>query len=133
MRYPLGLAAAMLALAVVIVAIVWWFDHLRHVQQEADIAIGGVGERAIPIMLANGCAGCHTIQGVPGAQGLVGPKLDSTLNERLYLGGSVPNTSQNMVRWIRFSRQLDPHTAMPSTGISEQDARDIAAYLYALR
>jgi cytochrome c1 len=38
-----------------------------------------------------------------------------------------------MVQWIRFSRQLDPHTAMPSTGISEQDARDIAAYLYALR
>jgi mono/diheme cytochrome c family protein len=77
MRYPLGLAAAILVLMVLIVAIVWWFDHRRQVQQEANVATGGVGERAIPIMLANGCAGCHTIQGVPSAQGLVGPKLDS--------------------------------------------------------
>ena len=83
-------------------------------------------------MLANGCAGCHTIPGVPGAQGLVGPRLDGTLAQRVYIGGSLPNTPANLIRWLRASREVDPRTAMPSTHISEQDARDVAAYLYAL-
>jgi mono/diheme cytochrome c family protein len=84
-------------------------------------------------MLANGCAGCHTISGVPSAQGKVGPPLDSSLSQKVYLAGNVPNNLENMIDWLRFSRRIDPHTAMPSTGISEQEARDVAAYLYALR
>ncbi|MBS7700027.1 MULTISPECIES: c-type cytochrome [unclassified Chelatococcus] len=98
-----------------------------------DVATGGVGGRAIPIMRANGCAACHTIAGVPGARGLVGPRLDATLSSRIYLAGVLPNNTENMVRWLRSARAIAPHTAMPSTGISEQEARDVAAYLYALR
>ena len=79
------------------------------------------------------CAGCHTISGVPGAQGLVGPSLDATLPTKLYIGGSLPNTPANLIRWIRAAREVSPHTAMPSTGIAEQDARDVAAYLYGLK
>ncbi|MBZ9966722.1 hypothetical protein [Mesorhizobium sp. BR1-1-2] len=40
-------------------ALALWADRVRRVQQEADAATGGVGARAVPIMLANGCAGCH--------------------------------------------------------------------------
>jgi mono/diheme cytochrome c family protein len=104
-----------------------WVEH------RIDTATGGVGGRAVPIMRANGCGGCHTIAGVPGAEGLVGPRLDASLSSRIYLAGAVPNDRQNMIRWLRSSRELVPHTAMPSTGMSEQDARDVAAYLYALR
>ncbi|MBZ9853245.1 c-type cytochrome, partial [Mesorhizobium sp. CA13] len=99
----------------------------------ADAATGGVGARAVPIMLANGCAGCHTITGVPGAVGHVGPRLDASLSDRIYIGGVLANNPENMIRWIRSARDINPHTAMPSTGITEQQARDIAAYLYALR
>jgi hypothetical protein len=28
---------------------------------------------------------------------------------------------------------VEPHTAMPEMGVTEQDSRDIAAYLYTLR
>jgi cytochrome c1 len=70
---------------------------------------------------------------VPGAQGLVGPRLDASLATRVYIGGVLSNNPENMVRWLRAARQLNPHTAMPSTGISEQEARDVAAYLYALK
>lgn len=110
----------------------WTISNTQRITREAGLATGGDPQRAIPIMLDNGCAGCHTITGVPGAQGLVGPRLDSTLAARTYIGGDLPNTAANLIRWLRFSRKLNPHTAMPSTLISEQDARDVAAYLYAL-
>jgi len=37
-----------------------------------------------------------------------------------------------MVRWIRGPQRFHPGSAMPDLGVSERDARDIAAYLYAL-
>lgn len=104
-----------------------------QVERQMEAALGGNGRRAIPVMLANGCAGCHSISGVPGAQGQVGPRLDATLSSKLYIAGVLPNSRDNMIKWLRASRDLVPHTAMPSTGISDQQARDVAAYLYALR
>jgi cytochrome c2 len=38
-----------------------------------------------------------------------------------------------MEEWIRHPRNISPHTAMPDTGVTVTDARDIAAYLYTLR
>jgi cytochrome c1 len=38
-----------------------------------------------------------------------------------------------MVRWLREPQAVDPLTAMPPLGVSERDARDIAAYLATLR
>ena len=73
---------------------------------------------------------CHTIDGVPGAHGLVGPPLDG-IALREFIAGELPNTPQNLMRWIQHPRQVEPHTVMPEMGVTEQDSRDIAAYLYA--
>jgi hypothetical protein len=51
----------------------------------------------------------------------------------MYIGGVLPNQPSNLVRWIRFPRETDSLTAMPDLGVSERDARDIAAYLYGIR
>lgn len=128
-----GALVAIVSLAIAIAATTLWIDRRERVQHESDVATGGVGARAIPVMTANGCSGCHTIPGVPGAQGQVGPRLDGSFADRVYIGGVLANNPENLIRWIRSAREINPHTAMPSTRITEQQARDIAAYLYALR
>ncbi len=45
----------------------------------------------------------------------------------------VTNTPANMVQWIADLKAINPRTAMPVTGISDKQARDIAAYVYARR
>jgi cytochrome c1 len=92
-------------------------------------ATGGNASRAPAIMIANGCVGCHTIPGVPGANGTAGPSLSGLAN-RGFIGGNLPNTPENLIAWIQHSRDIDPKTAMPNTNVSDQAARDIAAYLY---
>ncbi|MBO1113516.1 c-type cytochrome [Bordetella petrii] len=79
-----------------------------------------------------GCAGCHAIPGIraPGAR--VGPPLRH-LAGRAYLAGVLANTPANLVRWLRNPPAVAPNTAMPNMGLSEADARDIAAYLLTLR
>lgn len=79
-----------------------------------------------------GCYACHSIDGVPGAHGLVGPPLDG-IGNREFIAGELPNTPENMMRWIQHPRQVEPHTVMPEMGVTEQDSRDIAAYLYTLQ
>ena len=79
-----------------------------------------------------GCYACHTIDGVPGAHGLVGPSLDG-IGNREFIAGELPNTPANLMRWIQHPRQVEPHTVMPEMGVTEQDSRDIVAYLYTLR
>lgn len=79
-----------------------------------------------------GCGSCHTIPGVTGAAGLVGPPL-ADVASRVYLGGVVPNTPTGMAQWIRNPQAIDPKTAMPNLHVTERDARDITAYLYSLK
>ena len=52
---------------------------------------------------------------------------------RTYVGGVLTNTPDNMIRWLQNPKQVDPLTAMPDLGVTEQDARDIAGYLYTLK
>jgi mono/diheme cytochrome c family protein len=78
------------------------------------------------------CNSCHVIPGVTGADVHVGPPLEGLASRQL-IAGAVPNTLEQMVRWIREPASIDPRTAMPALGVSERDARDMAAYLATLR
>jgi cytochrome c2 len=102
------------------------------VEQQAAQMTGGDPGRGKVAVQKYGCAACHTIPGVTNANGLVGPSLKG-IAARVYIGGVLENTPKNMIQWIRDPRAFAPRTAMPDTGVTEQDARDIAALLYTLR
>jgi cytochrome c2 len=104
----------------------------REVVDQAKQLTGGDPERGRWALRKYGCASCHTIPGVLGADGLVGPPL-TRIASRVFLAGHLPNTPANLVRWVQHPQQFRSPTAMPEMGVSEVDARDIAAYLYTLR
>lgn len=79
-----------------------------------------------------GCGGCHQIPGIPGARGRVGPPLEG-IASRVYIAGKFSNTPSNMIAWIQHPQAMDPGVDMPEMGVSESQARDIAAYLYTLQ
>jgi mono/diheme cytochrome c family protein len=78
------------------------------------------------------CATCHAIPGTIGEHAPVGPPL-TRIAQRRYLGGVVANTPENLVQWLRAPQKLAPGSAMPNLGVTERDARDIAAYLLTLK
>jgi cytochrome c len=93
---------------------------------------GGDPDRGRLAIRHHGCGSCHAIPGVGGAASTVGPSLDA-IGRRSYLAGRLPNTVDNLIRWIRDPQGVVPGNAMPQMAISEPDGRDIAAYLYTLQ
>jgi cytochrome c2 len=103
-----------------------------ELEQKAAAMTGGSPQRGKAAISKYGCSSCHTIPGVRGASALVGPNLEQVAS-RMYIAGVLPNTPDNMIRWIQHPRDVDPLTAMPNLGVTDEDARDIAGYLYTLK
>ena len=97
-----------------------------------EVKTGGDALRGRETIAAHRCGACHTIPHVPGANGVVGPPL-AAFGRRSFIAGELPNTPRNLVRWIQAPHQIEPAVAMPPLGLDEQQARDIAAFLYTLR
>jgi cytochrome c1 len=95
------------------------------------VATGGNPEHGKQLIQSYGCGACHMVPGIQGARGLVGPPL-FYLGQRTMIGGDLPNSPGNLARWIQHPRTVEPKTAMPDLGLSEDQANDIAAYLYTL-
>ncbi|MEX1256463.1 MAG: cytochrome c oxidase subunit II [Gemmatimonadota bacterium] len=97
------------------------------------------------------CVACHAINGTT-AQGRVGPNL-TLFGARGSIGaGRLPNTPENLARWIRDPQSVKPGAEMPgtqammqiprgrdqmyswpATGLSEEQVTAVAAFLSSLR
>jgi cytochrome c2 len=81
---------------------------------------GAVQPRADPergrlLLRQFGCGTCHRIPGMA---------------RRVYLAGTVPNTRENMARFIRAPQSMKPQTLMPDLRVGEAHAADMVAYLW---
>jgi cytochrome c2 len=97
----------------------------------ADLGPGNP-ERGAVLLVREACGACHMIPGIQEATGEVGPPLTG-MAKRTIIAGMLPNTPDNMARWLRDPQAVVPGNAMPNVGLSEQQARDMAAYLATLR
>jgi cytochrome c len=88
--------------------------------------------RGRELLARHHCGSCHTIPGVKAAQGHVAVTLES-FGRRSYIAGRLPNTDENLARWLVDPAALVPGTLMPAMGVSAADARDMATYLRSLR
>ena len=94
-------------------------------------ATGGDPAAGRAAILRHGCNACHAIPDIGGFGGQVGPSL-AGVGQRAYIAGKLPNTAANLVRWIQDPHAVDEHTAMPTLGLTDKEARDVAAYLYTM-
>ncbi len=130
--FPYGLAAALLlaSLVVALAALGWrtWQGQEKAVAV-AKALTRGDPSRAPALITKYGCGGCHTIPGAPGADGKVAGPLGG-MRARAYVGGVARHDADTLIRWIVAPQSISPRSAMPVTGISEAEARDVAAFLY---
>lgn len=104
----------------------------RGAVQIGQLSTGGDAKVGEHLIYAYGCGSCHIIPGVAEANGTIGPTLDA-FGSRYYIAGLLQNTPENLFRWVSNPQKVDPGNAMPDLGVTERQARDIAAYLYTLQ
>src|ERR1700710_1226144 len=118
MLWLVALAAAVVIIVAAAIGGPIWASQ-RRADKVARAMTGGDPSRAPDLIRRYGCAGCHTISGIPGGDGQVGGPL-ADLRKRVYVGGVATNSPDNLIKWIVNPQQFSPRTAMPATGISEQ-------------
>jgi len=92
---------------------------------------GGDSEAGAEHIFRRGCGSCHTIPGIAGAHGKVGPSLEGIASHN-YIAGQLSNQPLNLERWIQHPHAIHPDSLMPELGVSAAESRDIVAYLYSL-
>jgi cytochrome c oxidase subunit 2 len=84
------------------------------------------------------CIGCHTVTGT-NAVGIVGPNLTHVGQRHTIAAGTLENTPDNLLRWIRNSSEIKPGSKMPPMSkdfggaLSDDEIRAVAAYLQSLK
>jgi cytochrome c1 len=105
----------------------------RSARERAATAVtGGDPQTGTSAIGRYGCGSCHTIPGITGANALVGPQL-AGIRLRTYIAGDLPNNTENLMHWVQHPLSVHPNSAMPELGVTTDDARNIAAFLYSLK
>jgi cytochrome c len=78
------------------------------------------------------CGACHKIPQVRGAGGEAAPDLEG-FGKLSYIANGIPNQPAQLTAWLVDPPAMKPGTAMPALGVTEQEARNMAAFLYTLK
>jgi cytochrome c oxidase subunit 2 len=80
----------------------------------------------------NACISCHTISGTA-ATGRFGPDLTHVASRDTIASGSVPNSPQNIRRFVDDPAHFKPGTLMPPMHLNDHDLDAVTAYLTTLK
>jgi cytochrome c oxidase subunit 2 len=77
------------------------------------------------------CVNCHTVRGTM-ANGRYGPDLTHLMSRDTIGAGIVPNTRENLLRWIKDPSGFKPGCLMPAMHLTDQQNEQITNYLMTL-
>lgn len=92
-----------------------------------DLAVAGDG-----FFLKSTCIACHTVRG-GGGTGTVGPDLTHVGSRTTLASGVIDNTPENLEQWIRDPSSIKPGVRMPASNFTDQELKELAAYLESLK
>ncbi len=101
-----------------------WVKH----QQSPLPPMTGDAAKGEQVFMASPCVGCHTIDGTK-AQGKVGPNLTHFGSRRIFAGGIMDNTPDNLAIWLRDPQQVKHGNLMPNLHLSTQQIDVLVTYL----
>ena len=91
-----------------------------------------------------GCLICHTIEGVPGAAGVIGPNLTGLGSKQTFAAGILDLNRENLRRWLNNPDEVKPgnrmaelapiyQTADGSINLGDQEVTALIEYLLSLK
>lgn len=106
-----------------------WYSHEKSPAVPPNDSATAAGQRAF---LSASCATCHTITGTP-AGATNGPNLTHVANRRTIASGTLPNTHDDLLRWIYNPQAIKPGTQMPQSNLPPEALQNLVSYLRILK
>ncbi len=108
------------------------FQNWVKGQQAGIPTLTGAAAQGEQVFLNGACIGCHTINGTK-AQGTVGPNLTHFASRGEFAGAILPNTPENVARWLQNPPGVKPGTLMPNLHLSQDQISQLVAFLESLK
>ena len=118
------------------------FDAWIQAQKTPQPPPTGLAAQGATLFLSKTCIACHTIQGNPAAQGVIGPNLTHVASRSTIVGGFLENNTQNISKWLHDPDKVKPGNVMareglpfnnPSFKLTDDDISKLIAYLQSLK
>ena len=109
------------------------FDAWVHAQQQPAVApAGDLAVAGDALFLKSTCISCHAVRG-GGGDADVGPDLTHVGSRVTLAGGVLENTPENIAKWIHDPSAIKPGVRMPAFNFTDQELKELAAYLESLK
>ncbi|MEA2711836.1 MAG: cytochrome c oxidase subunit [Phycisphaerales bacterium] len=105
---------------------------LTHQARPAPTPTSAAAIAGRDIFFAQTCANCHAIGGT-NAIANAAPDLTHFATRRDLAAGVVPNTRDNLTRWLRKPDQIKPGCKMPNFNFNDAQLDQLVAYLETLQ
>lgn len=105
-------------------------------QKDAVIPTSGLaaeGARAFKEFQNGTCMSCHTIRGIEGAAGTVGPDLTHFADRTWFAGAMLETNKENLITWLRDPPAVKPGSLMPNYHIPEDTIAALVEFLLSLK
>lgn len=89
-------------------------------------------QRGRQLVVDKGCVACHAFPDVKWPRGGLGPSLQDFGRQGL-IAGRLPQQPGVLMQFVRDAPAHSPGTAMPAIPMTDQEARDVTAYLLQLQ
>jgi cytochrome c2 len=103
---------------------------MEYANQLGGSPIGNV-ELGREFWMLKGCSGCHIAPGIPGG-GQIGPNQSHFSQRPTIAGGLLANTPANVEKWLKDPPAVKPGTLMPNLSLTDDQIKDLTAFLYSL-
>ena len=91
-----------------------------------------VAEEGKTLFISKACIGCHTIQGMPEAQGTVGPELTHQASNSMIVD-VLPNTEENLLKYLKDPAAVKSGALMPPPNLTDGEIEALIAFLRTLK
>ena len=107
-----------------------WYQE-QTAGMSGPVAAGDAARGQTIFLNQNICWSCHTIDGTK-AQAKIAPRPLTHFTTYEQIAQTLPNTPDNLRKWLHDPQAVKPGTAMPNLNLKAQDVEDLVAYLETL-
>ncbi len=109
------------------------FDRwIQEQRQVAEIADDSVSQEGAMLFARKTCLGCHTVSANPDGTH-IGPDLSHLGSRQTLLSGMMPNTNENLTRWLENPQKVKEGALMPDFMLNKDEVKALATYLEGLK
>lgn len=108
------------------------YDAWVRQQQRAAAPVAGIAARGQQLFRDLTCVNCHSIQGSD-TKSNAGPDLTHLASRRSLGSGIVPNTPENLRRWLADPQAIKPGVLMPNFKLTDEQLAHLLAYFKTLQ